>query len=47
MKVWELLSPPMPGAVVKPEPIDRYFGEDTGSRGGRYRQVRLFAGWVA
>lgn len=38
MKVWELVSPPMPGAVVKPEPIDCFFGDDAGGR-GRYRSV--------
>ncbi|GLI59004.1 hypothetical protein VaNZ11_000827 [Volvox africanus] len=39
MKVWELTNPPMPGAVVKPEPIDSYFTDDGASRGGgRYRQ---------
>ncbi|EFJ50572.1 hypothetical protein VOLCADRAFT_88519 [Volvox carteri f. nagariensis] len=42
MKVWELMSPPVPGAVVKPEAIDSYFEDDGGGRsgggGGRYRQ---------
>ncbi|GLC43849.1 hypothetical protein PLESTB_000914900 [Pleodorina starrii] len=38
MKVWELLSPPVPTAVVKAEPIDSYFGDDGAGRGGgRYR----------
>ncbi|KAG2482274.1 hypothetical protein HYH03_018788 [Edaphochlamys debaryana] len=37
MKVWELAQPPMPGAVVKPEAIDQYFGAQGGG-GGRYRQ---------
>ncbi|PNW74781.1 hypothetical protein CHLRE_12g510150v5 [Chlamydomonas reinhardtii] len=36
LKVWELMTPPMPGAVVKPEPIDRYFDDAATSSGGGY-----------